>query len=338
MFLLGVASYVCLCLLQLSFSLSNFLAPQTFAITGVPNWIPDEPADKPFRVFCHVSSSSPAGVYAGATTRSVVGHCANVILPAVGDVLALDLLTGRWASSLASPTGSGGPVVFSLSLSTSTPLAIIGDARFLEHAGPYFSPSTLVSIGGVRVPVLNVSLARNGPSSLLPSALASAVNTSAVDVIVVESPAFGDVCASGSACEGVSGYKTLVLETPGVFIGQGVWNGSAGGAVSCPPHCPGQPGAFDTAAGLGAGGVYYTPLCVGFPSGAVCMQPAIAGQCAYGEGDTCAPCPRGALCPGGDRCWCVIDLVVLLCVCVWRMACMLCKGWGCMCVCVCVRL
>ena len=69
--------------------------------------------------------------------------------------------------------------------------------------------------------------------------------------------------------------------------------------ADCPPDCPPL-----TAATRGEGGVYYTPKCVGpYEEGAACLTAATARKCAYGQGDTCRPCPDGAVCPGGDRMW-----------------------------------
>lgn len=49
--------------------------------------------------------------------------------------------------------------------------------------------------------------------------------------------------------------------------------------------------------------LYYTSECVGFepPSARCVLEPHLS--CAFGVGDTCQPCPRGAVCPGGSRAW-----------------------------------
>lgn len=48
--------------------------------------------------------------------------------------------------------------------------------------------------------------------------------------------------------------------------------------------------------------VFYTSKCVGFEEpGPTCLVDS--SRCAFGSGDSCRPCPRGAVCPGGSRAW-----------------------------------
>ncbi|KAA0147513.1 hypothetical protein FNF31_07574 [Cafeteria roenbergensis] len=58
-----------------------------------------------------------------------------------------------------------------------------------------------------------------------------------------------------------------------------------------------------TVTALSAAGLSFTAACVGYPApGALCMDAdAVRGGlvCAFGAGDECAACPRGAMCPGG---------------------------------------
>lgn len=90
--------------------------------------------------------------------------------------------------------------------------------------------------------------------------------------------------------------------------------GSPAGRVLCPPHCPGEPvdvGAPDAQASntQGSLGLYYMRHCIGYEKGAVCLDPATAHLCAFGEDGAngtspdCRRCAEGALCPGGYRTW-----------------------------------
>ena len=106
-----------------------------------------------------------------------------------------------------------------------------------------------------------------------------------------------------------------------------------GGSTVCPHACPGytQPGAIPatiqqwltavaavaaqasttTTAGITAAttssdnakyGLYITEQCVGYDQpGPNCLHPT--SNCAWGTGDSCKPCPQGAVCPGGERAW-----------------------------------
>lgn len=75
--------------------------------------------------------------------------------------------------------------------------------------------------------------------------------------------------------------------------------------IACPPFCPGTRASdwYNSAAGMGKTAirwsVRYVCECQGYPTGPLCLDPATAGRCAWGEGDDCQPCPAGALCPGG---------------------------------------
>lgn len=58
----------------------------------------------------------------------------------------------------------------------------------------------------------------------------------------------------------------------------------------------------------GSGGIYYALACVGsytsVESGACSNASSpLSQRCAWGLGDSCQLCPRGALCPGGQRLW-----------------------------------
>jgi len=57
-------------------------------------------------------------------------------------------------------------------------------------------------------------------------------------------------------------------------------------------------------------GLFYTVACSGNgiytdPSTGACtnLSSPLFALCAFGGGDACMPCPPGAMCPGGSRCW-----------------------------------
>lgn len=86
--------------------------------------------------------------------------------------------------------------------------------------------------------------------------------------------------------------------------------GQEDATFACPPYCPGTTANdWPTAAPMDSAttgptwSVAYVCTCQGFATGSVCTTPQTAGQCAWGEGDDCKPCPEGALCPGGYRMW-----------------------------------
>ena len=147
-------------------------------------------------------------------------------------------------------------------------------------------------------------------------------------VLHVASPPWDAVCPRGAT---ECGYKTLAV-IPGA-----VSSGMPLVATACPPFCPRQyPGTVPfrtdagdllpaTPRGLGqapdpvpsardatAVGIFYTAACSA-ESGSQFTDPATgactnasdprAANCAFGSGDSCRRCPRGALCPGGARVW-----------------------------------
>jgi hypothetical protein len=208
----------------------------------------------------------------------------------------LDPDTSVWASSLS--TAASGVVRFSLSLSQSRQIAILGDTFFLTTTtGPHFSANSTVTIGGVPANITNASLFGADGAEPLPShRRALGDPASRLNALYVTSPSYAAMCPTDAACAGANGYKQIIVTNPMVMAGQGAWSGSEGGTVSCPPYCPGS--------NIGdVGGVYYTSVCVGYAQGQVCLDPATASQCAFGSGDSCKRCPVGGICPGGQRCW-----------------------------------
>ena len=117
------------------------------------------------------------------------------------------------------------------------------------------------------------------------------------DVLYFRTPNYSDVCGNVSTQQSC-GYKPISIVNPAVMLKTP--HVVPGGAVSCPPVCP---GAVD--AKMGASGVFYTPTCQNFANGSVCLDAATARSCAFGVGDSCERCPVGCICPGGARCWCV---------------------------------
>lgn len=257
-------------------------------VTGVKNYVNAE-ADKPFGVQCSVQSGALPGTtvsvpaYAGASVRGILGLCKNIVWPLFQDVLVRNGF-GNWTSSL-SPAGS-----FALTVSQNVTAILVGDVSFRTTAGPHFLPGVRVTVGGWDATVI----------ALLPDVRQSLAETRAawyvghphpdpIDGVLVVFPTYNHSCWNGVAdtCVGAAAYKAIRVMN------------IDGGVVGCPQQCPGY---SDTAAGE-PGGAYYTYQCTGYAQGSVCLEAATARQCAYGAGDACAPCPMGALCPGGFRAW-----------------------------------
>lgn len=81
--------------------------------------------------------------------------------------------------------------------------------------------------------------------------------------------------------------------------------GAEAASISCPPYCPGADwyDAKQQPLEVPNHAIEYVCGCIGFETGDICLDPTTAGQCAWGEGADCAPCPNGAICPGGFRLW-----------------------------------
>ena len=60
--------------------------------------------------------------------------------------------------------------------------------------------------------------------------------------------------------------------------------------------CPGD--SWHCVRGLWSG-VYYHYACLGYDDSQMCQEGR--GNCAYGGGSRCSPCPEGAVCPGKTR-------------------------------------
>jgi hypothetical protein len=254
-------------------------------VAGVHSWR-SEPQLRAFYITCTSRSSMLTGsgskrlqtgggtteaVYVSSSVRSILGWSHSVIWPLFQDVWVLDDF-GVWVSSM-SPAGG-----FALTVSKNVTTLLVGDVTYRGN-GHHFDVGTRVTIGGLIAPVLNVTAdVRSMLGSLAPSI--------AVDGIMFTMPLYASSCVNGS-CVGAAAYKAIVVSN------------SDGTSVSCPPYCPGY---ADSPLG-NPNGAYYTALCAGYEHGASCLEPALASNCAFGSADTCQACPRGSVCPGGDRAW-----------------------------------
>ena len=256
----------------------NVSSAVSFQITGVSDTQNDETMFSLFSVGCGIASSGDALIprYANGSVRSIAGRSQNIVWPLFQDVLVRNDF-GQWKSSLLT---SG----FSLTLSKNVTALLIGDSIFRCRGSTHFEFNVSVRVGSVPATVVRII------SDVRPilRALEPPMDWPApLDGIEVVFPSYYSSCGNdGAACTGTSAYKQIVVQNPG------------GGTAACPPSCPGS-----TEVALGASGAFYTSSCVGYPTDASCIEAATASTCAFGVGDTCRPCPVGAICPGGQRAW-----------------------------------
>ena len=104
------------------------------------------------------------------------------------------------------------------------------------------------------------------------------------DSVSFQLPDAQEIC--GGTCPKAGRYAVLSLRQYTVFhTSQGDLETHQ--ELSCPEKCPG-----------GGSGILYTEACQGYLTGDKCLEAAHAEECAFGGGDECQPCPRGAICPG----------------------------------------
>ena len=275
----------------------------------------------------HTTDGS-AALYGTAPVRVVNGTVRNVVQPYFQDVFVLRSGRAAWESSLVGVRRDA----FALTLSTNSTLALVADRRFVVpygHLGATtFVPGMSIALGGLTVRVsatwsTAALAALAGSAAGNASALAALAEEhgvpvdvlgAGVDVVVAQAPLFSSVfppqCTAAGCLPSPGGYVPLAL------YNSDAPDGSLGGAVSCPPVCPGVADlpAEDLTAALVAlhadsrpavrSGVYYTPVCAGYPPpDNRCVEVVTAQSCAYGYADSCRQCPVGAFCPGGDRMW-----------------------------------
>ena len=312
----------------LRFSQSSNLTA-VVVVAGTADFANNEQLDTPFTISCEVSSTKDGSAFSSLAVRNVSGFTRNVVLPVLGNVWLWDRVRHQWQSALDDDSDH-----FSLSVSTNEVMVLVGDTTFRAQHGPHFGTGARVLLGDVPAQVVNGSYSRlgefqggtvvlkarsgyvktgglggrvagwNSESNLTLAAATSGwppVNTSTSDMIKIISPRYMDACPDDGSCAGNNAYKVLTVRNDD---GDAFEGGVGGGEVSCPPHCPGWH--------TDAPGVYYTEACAGYPRGAMCMEAETASQCAYGKGDSCRPCPPGALCPGGERMWCVTNLSLVV--------------------------
>lgn len=264
---------------------------------------------------------------------------AQVNISSIEDANAVDDAAAVIALAARSPAGARRPL--QVTVTGARNITLVGDVLQRMRAGPYFTSSTKVYVGAAAATIRWVSsdgslmrittppasavcssgdcgqqpivIVSDGDSPLSVPALAAA---EALQLLPLDA---ASVRASSDDCGGVATLDATVSAT------------RIATTMSCPPFCAGVDGARPVAvasnaftwrgnpysnislqyasgvASTTAGGVYYTLECTagGFtdPSTGACLNasdPASA-RCAYGAGDACVPCPRGALCPGGWR-------------------------------------
>lgn len=309
-------------------------------VSGVDDGANTDTPAVPFSMSCTVTSSMSAGRststrhYPAAGTPvepafvTFVNH--NLVIPAASDVLVrqvtlqfpvcyawtdasalLAQVESRTSTTAVSALG-GVPRTMFLASSGSSRVTLVAKPRTAGvRAGPQYLPqwsaganaSTIaaavpeITVGGV--PCTNVSVSSDGLQ------------------VTFVTPPFSALCPSIEACQGDAGYKPLaVLGAGGAAASVSASTISSGRQHSvhmehpyfvapwnCPSDCPGE---------AQARGVYYTPVCTGYLQGLECFDTAKAGQCAFGHGDSCRPCPAGGLCPGGARVWSQVGYYVHL--------------------------
>ena len=220
-----------------------------------------------FQVDCTTSVTGTSGSYvtSGALPVSALHvQNRNHIVPVVAD-----MKVQQRDGSLVTAVG-GSPRSLAISTSGSTLMVLEASP---SRAGPHFSPAP----GGLSVTIAGVECEYNV--------------TADGRTLSLRTPSYAAVCGvDGELCQGADAYKPLVItQAPDAFAYSPTVE-----AFSCPSNCPGD---------VQPRGLFYSETCVGFASGALCLSPATASQCAYGARGTCMACPQGALCPGGKRLW-----------------------------------
>lgn len=238
------------------------------------------------------------------------------------------------APPLASSTPPSPP--WALTLSGSAHLVLVATAPAPPFStGSAFRNTTAVSLGGVPAVVNWVSPDGSLMSIVTPSFSSmcgsDAVSTSS-GVCGLRSLVVGDSVADAAKVN----LAVSIATSPSDAALSEVLSTTQDGdielhpTVVCPPACPAdwrgklssvsngamlttalalQSSSQTSASALdtGAGGVYLVTACAGYapPSTGVCSNASspLAATCAWGVGDSCQPCPRGALCPGGARLW-----------------------------------
>lgn len=211
----------------------------------------------------------------------------TVVWPLFSDIIV--------ANSTASSSVVGGDVGFMLTTEGGMNATLIADQQYRLLYGPAFSSNgTLVMIGDAQATVYGVN-ASDG-------------------ALLIQLPTYSAVCPGPKSCSGANGYKRISIKNPermgviarnmsGVFAFDAFqFSGDSeqyygGGAVSCPPYCPGPEDV------VGVGGAYFAVPCVGYLTGLACLDPTRASECGFGNGYYCTQCPEGTICPGGERAW-----------------------------------
>lgn len=246
-------------------------------------------APAPATVTCVAAPPSQPAIAANASFDVLVQP---VLWPFVGGALV------QYPSRTA-PYAVPADAPLNIVLLNATNLTLVADnGTWTAPGGPAFDATTAVSVGGVPCRVWGV--AADGRS------------------LDFEAPPYGAVCGDAAAAAGGGACPTAALAVT-----------NAGDlTVACPPFCPGgqappAPSVIDAGGGAAAvvasalrgggprlygGGVTYVIDCTaaGFtdPTLGTCANASDprARRCAFGA-TSCAPCPDGAMCPGGLRAW-----------------------------------
>jgi hypothetical protein len=124
-------------------STTTVLHGDEVVVTAVRDWDNGGALIRPFSLTCDVLRDGDT--LTNVAVRGVRGWVHNVVYPVVEDVLVLRD-TGEWVSTVRRRDGA--PPLFSLTLSGTTVLALVGDRRLRSSSGPQFSPRTRVRAPG----------------------------------------------------------------------------------------------------------------------------------------------------------------------------------------------
>lgn len=220
-----------------------------------------------------------------------------------------------WSASPAAPPSGTPP--FTLTLTSSAPLVL----RSRQRA---FSPSAGVTVGGIASSDTAVSADGRWLAFIPPATTTLCESDSMTDcsyaTIVVANPAANDTRGAALACPPFC--SGTVTQRAGV-IPLAAAPSSAFVPATLQPSGLAEPLTVDDYAAENAdgdvdggttlrypAGLYFAQACSATgvytdPASGACTNTSspLFSLCAFGGGDACEPCPSGAMCPGGFRCW-----------------------------------
>lgn len=264
---------------------------------------------------CSGFSRSVGGLGVANSTAALlaVGGAANLSTVLTDPAAVLAAMQSTWGGTDVPAPSSHAPP-FSLTLSSAAPLV-------LRSALPAFSANASVLIGGR---VCNASavaadgrwLAFTAPS---PAAVCGGKSMASCSyaTIVVSNPPRGEIQGAALSCPPfcsgtlgpTSGVVPLVSSAGSVVLPAALQPSGLVTPLTADDYAS---GSSPSGGALPAypSGLYYAEACsvAGIytdPSTGACTNASDPRFpfCAFGGGDGCVPCPGGAVCPGGFRCW-----------------------------------